>query len=143
MDELVLDSSVALAWAFGDESTPYADALLDRAPLLEILVPAIWPLEVANALLVAERRRRSTEADTQYSIRRLLALSITLDVTSLARAGQETLAIARTHNLSSYDASYLELAMRRGLPLATLDERLRAVAGALGVPLYTPPDAGA
>jgi predicted nucleic acid-binding protein len=139
--EFVLDSSVTLAWVFGDESTPYADALLDAPTVRRAIAPVIWPLEVANGLLVAERRGRSTRADTEYCVQRLEALRVAIDDQTFARALRETLPLARTQNLSVYDAAYLELAMRLRIPLATLDGRLRDAAAAVGVPLYVPPAA--
>lgn len=136
MPDLVLDSSVALTWAFEDEVSAYAEAILDRLPVIGAFVPAIWPLEIANSLLVAERRGRASLADTAQFIRVLNGLPIILDDETSERALGDTLSLARAQNLSAYDASYLELTMRRGLPLATLDQRLRDVAAAVGVPLY-------
>ena len=88
---------------------------------------------------MGERRRRSTEADTLTWTGFIEALPITIDDETPVRALHETLGLARTHNLSSDDASYLELAIRRGLPLATLDGRLEAAALAVGVSIYRVP----
>jgi predicted nucleic acid-binding protein len=103
----------------------------------QAFVPELWPLEVANALLVGERRKRSTQADTMTWLGFLASLPIAVDEETRAYAFGSTLSLARDHSLSAYDAAYLELAMRRGLPLATLDDKLKAAARAVGVPLYT------
>src|SRR5262245_60183653 len=121
-EAFVLDGSVAMAWCFHDEADPYADAIAQRFPQVEAVVPALWHLEVANALLMGERRKRSTEADTANWLAFLNSLSITVDDETTARAWSDVLRLARTHNLTTYDAAYLELALRRGLPLATLDD---------------------
>ena len=133
----VLDNSIVMAWSFEDETSPYADAVLDRLTSGRAIVPSLWPLEVANALLMGERRKRSTEAETIRWIGILNRLPIVIDDETNTRAWGETVALARGHKLSAYDAAYLELAMRSGLPLATLDERLKTVAQAVGVLPYS------
>lgn len=138
-ERLVLDGSVALAWCFSDEASPYADAVAKRFPTLEAVVPGIWHLEVANALLMGERRKRSTRADTASWTAFLSALPIGVDGETPARAWDDVLDLARAQGLTAYDAAYLELAMRLGLPLASLDDRLKNAAVAVGVPLYQPP----
>jgi predicted nucleic acid-binding protein len=138
-DTFVLDGSVTLAWGFEDEDDEYAEAILDRMPELQAHVPGLWHLEVANALVVGERRRRTTPADTAQFLAILGAFPITVDDETVARAWSDTLHLARAHNLSTYDAAYLELALRRGLPLASLDDRLKAAAVAVGVPLFEIP----
>jgi predicted nucleic acid-binding protein len=135
-DRLVLDSSIALAWCFADEKDAYADAIAAELPNLEVVVPALWHLEVANALLMGERWSRSTQADTANWTSFLGTFPVTVDDETIARAWNDTLNLARAQNLSAYDAAYLELALRRGLPLATLDAKLKTAAGATGVPLY-------
>jgi predicted nucleic acid-binding protein len=137
-DQFILDSSVALAWAFEDESDPYADRVGDALPDARAFVPSLWPVEVGNALLVGERRKRTTEVKVTQFLTLLQTQPITVDDETAGRAWQETLTLARAHQLSAYDATYLELAIRRGLPLATLDEKLKAAAVAIGVPLFTP-----
>jgi predicted nucleic acid-binding protein len=137
-DEFVLDNSVVMAWGFDDEADPYADNLLGLIPMARAFVPSLWPLEVANVLLVGERRQRITAADTARFLSLLDTFPITVDDETTAHAWVETLALARAQNLSAYDAAYLELAMRRGLPLATLDAKLKATATAVGVSLYSP-----
>ncbi len=132
----VLDGSVTMVWGFADENDSYAAAILDQMPDLQAYVPNLWPLEVANALLVGERRNRTTPADTTHFLAILGTFPITVDDETVNRAWVETMHLARAHNLSSYDASYLELAMRLGLPLATLDGKLKTAAKALGVLLF-------
>jgi predicted nucleic acid-binding protein len=135
----VLDCSVSLAWCFPDERAPYPQSVLDSLATTAAAVPSLWSLEVANALLVGERRGRCTSADITAWLGFLGALPIHADPQTVTRAWSDTLTLARTYNLSAYDASYLELAIRRGLPLAALDGKLKNAATAAGVPLYTPP----
>jgi predicted nucleic acid-binding protein len=136
--EFVLDGSLALAWYFQDEADPYADAVAACFPAARACVPLIWPLEVANALLMGERRQRSTEAQAAQWLTYLRFLPIAVDDQTNDRAWNEVLSLARANRLSAYDAAYLELAVRRGLPLATLDDKLRAAASTLGVPAFAP-----
>lgn len=134
----VLDCSLTVAWFFEDEMNRYARAVEDSLSMAAAVVPGLWPLEVANVLLVGERRNRATEANVTTFLRLLAALPIALDDDTASRAWQQSLHLARSHRLSVYDAAYLELALRRGLPLATLDDRLAAAATAAGVPAYKP-----
>jgi len=136
-EEFILDNSVTMVWGFDDEADSYAEALLDLMPKARAYVPTLWPLEVANALLVGERRKRITPADTAKFLSLLGTFPITVDDQTTTRAWSETLNLARAQALSVYDAAYLELAMRRGLPLATLDDKLKAAAAAVGVLLYS------
>jgi predicted nucleic acid-binding protein len=138
-DRLILDTSLTLAWYFADEANPYADAVAQSLASGEAMVPSLWPLEVANALLMGERRKRSTEPQASTFLARLSTLPIVIDDETHARAWSDTLSLARAHNLSTYDAAYLELALRRGLPLASLDGKLNAAATAVGVGLYLVP----
>lgn len=135
----VLDCSVTMAWCFGDEATPYTTGVRDQLANLRAIVPTIWPLEVANAILVGERRQRLDEARALRFITLLSGLPITVDDQTSTQAFGPSIHLARAHNLSAYDASYLELATRLGLPLATLDAKLIAAAKATGVPLMTIP----
>jgi predicted nucleic acid-binding protein len=132
----VLDGSVTMVWGFEDEDDDYAAAILDKMPDLQAHVPSLWTLEVANALIVGERRGRATAAETARFLAILGTFPIAVDDETAARAWADTLHLARAHNLSTYDASYLELAIRRGLPLASLDGKLIAAAKTIGVPLY-------
>jgi predicted nucleic acid-binding protein len=135
-DRLVLDSSIALAWCFADEKDAYADAIAALLPNLEPIVPALWHLEVANAFLMGERRGRNTQADTVQWTTFLASLPIAVDDETMARAWTDTVNLARVQALTAYDATYLELALRHGLPLATLDAKLKTAATVVGVPIY-------
>lgn len=130
---VVLDASVSLAWCFGDESNDHADAMLQRANDQGAVVPAIWTMEVANALLVAERRGRINEAATARMVDLLLSVPVEVEAAGNEHGLLAVLPVARTHSLSLYDAAYVELAARRDLPLATLDRRMRQAAEAMGV----------
>jgi predicted nucleic acid-binding protein len=136
--EFVVDCSVTLAWCLPDEKAPYPQAVLDSLARAGAVVPSLWHLEVGNGLLVGERRKRSTEADTMKWLTFLKSLPIVVDDETVSRAWSDVLHLARAHGLSTYDAAYLELALRRGLPLASLDGPLKAAAKAAGVPEYTP-----
>ena len=126
-------------WGFEDGADAYATAILERMPELQAHVPPLWPLEVANALLVGERRRRITPAETARFLAILATFPITVDDETVAHAWLDTMHLAHAQNLSSYDAAYLELALRGGLPLAALDGKLKTAAQAVGVPLFEVP----
>jgi predicted nucleic acid-binding protein len=135
----VVDSSIALTWCFEDEATQAADALLVRLTNDGAYAPSLWPLEVLNALAMAQRRGRITSEARQERLALLHALPITLDAETAEQAWTITNLLAERHALTLYDAAYLELAQRLGLPLATLDAALRTAANALGVPLLGGP----
>ncbi len=120
----VIDNSVVMAWCFKDEISEYAESVLDSLEEFTAIVPSIWPLEVGNVLLVAERKKRLSVADSTRFIALLSELPITVDQEPPERMIREIFTLARENNLSTYDASYLDLAMKRGIPLATLDKRL-------------------
>ena len=122
-----------MAWCFEDEAAGYADGVLQKLAKREAVVPAIWPLEVANVLLVGERRKRLTKADSSRFLELLQGLPITIDVQAASRAFGEIMSVARSLTISAYDAAYVELAMREGLHLATLDENLRKAVSKVGV----------
>jgi predicted nucleic acid-binding protein len=128
----VLDASITACWTFRDEDHPHADLAFARLRTDEALVPALWWFEVRNILVVNERRKRLTEAETAVFLRDLARLPITLDRTP---EESEVLRLARTHQLSVYDAAYLELAQRNRVELATLDARLARAARAEAVRL--------
>jgi predicted nucleic acid-binding protein len=138
-DGFVLDCSVTMAWGFDDEATPFTDGVRDSLVEVRAVVPSIWPLEVANATLVGERRKRLDEARGLRFLALLRALPIVVDDQTSDKAFGEITHLARAHGLSSYDASYLELAIRRGLPLACLDGKLRSAALSAGVSLLEVP----
>jgi predicted nucleic acid-binding protein len=129
----VLDNSVALTWCFEDERTPATTALLEQIGEAGALAPILWPLEALNGLLVAERRGRLDAPRRRLLAGFLSALPIRLDDETASQVWTATMRLAERFALSSYDAAYLELAQRRRLPLATLDQDLRAAAAALGV----------
>jgi predicted nucleic acid-binding protein len=134
-DEFVMDASMAMAWCFEDESSPYSDWVLDILETGAAVVPAIWPLEICNVLLAAERKKRIEEADSIRFLALLVDLPIGVEQEPAARMMKEIFALARQQSLSSYDASYLDLSMRRGLPIATLDQKLMKAAQQVGVPV--------
>lgn len=129
----VVDCSVVLKWFFTAEATPGTAALLDATRSEVALVPSIWPLEVGNVLLGAERRGQRTVADSDRFVELLRTLRIEVDHAGFDRSLRTTLEIARSHRLSAYDASYLELARRVGVPIASLDGDLVAGAKAMKV----------
>jgi len=135
-EDFVLDASVTMAWCFEDEANAYADAVLDSLASVTALAPAIWPLEISNVLAVAERRKRIDKAGSIRFISLLMQLPVIVGPESPQRVFAEILALAREHDLSTYDASYLDLAMRYGVALATQDGRLQKAARQAGVQLY-------
>jgi predicted nucleic acid-binding protein len=134
----VLDCSIVLAWYFADEANDYADAVAGALASAVVIVPSLFLLELANTLVVGERRGRSTAAQATAFLTRLAALPIVVDEQTMKRAWLDTISLARSHGLSTYDAAYLELALREALPLATLDDRLAAASKALGVVSFEP-----
>jgi predicted nucleic acid-binding protein len=132
---IVVDASVTLAWCFSDESSAAADQAAIVLRGSGAVAPPVWPLEVGNALLAAERQRRLTNAGVSTAGQLIAELQVEVEEADVERILGPVVDLARSHGLSTYDASYLETAMRRGLPLATLDTRLAAAAQASGVPL--------
>ncbi len=129
----VLDAAVTACWAFSDERNPDAFAALTRLQGEEALVPALWWFEIRNVLLVNERRKRLTEAEVAEFLTKLAGLPIRIE--ALSAGDLPILETARRHSLTVYDAAYLELAVRNGLGLATLDSELIRAARKAGVPL--------
>ena len=138
MKPFVLDCSVTMAWCFEDECDAYADAVLGALGRADALVPAIWPLEVANVLLVGERGKRLEKADSARFAELLRGLPIVVESLAGDAALDRVLGLGREFGLSSYDASYLELAMRQGLALATRDKELARACKKAGVSLFDP-----
>lgn len=125
----VLDSSLALAFVWKDEATPQTDAVLDSLGHgAKALVPALWRWEVANALVMAERRKRISPSDASRHLFQLGKLPIEVDEAAPDQAWTASHVLAQKHQLSSYDAVYLEMAIRHALPLGSLDEPLRVAA---------------
>ena len=136
MEELfVIDSSVVMPWCFNDETNEYADAVLEKLTAARAVVPAIWPLEVVNVLLIAERKERLKQADSIRFLTLLLQLPVETEKEWSQEAMPDLLSLGKNLGLSSYDLSYLDLAVRRGCPLATLDQKLIAAAEKTGVPI--------
>lgn len=130
---LVLDSSVTLAWLYPDEAAPAVLAIFERVIREGAFVPGLWAFEVANSLTMAVRQKRITASDRNDSLTDLASLPIEADRETEVHAWGETTQLADRHELSIYDAAYLELALRRGLPLATLDGDLSGAARTEGV----------
>ena len=135
MTVFVLDNSVVMAWGLREERTEDAHRVIRMLDHCKARVPAIWPLEFANAMLNAERRKRLSDANTAWLRESILSLPISVVTETPAHVITAIFVLAREQGLSVYDASYLDLAMREGLPLATLDDRLHDAAKRCSVPL--------
>jgi predicted nucleic acid-binding protein len=135
----VLDCSVTMAWVFSDETSAATDSLRESLIDDSAFVPALWPIETANVLLMATRRGRITKSDWQRIREDLQALPVNIDDVATDRVWGAVLDLADAYRISAYDAMYLELALRLRLPLATLDRALAsaAVASGVGVPWST------
>ena len=133
MSGFVLDASIALAWCFDDEATDETTALLDRMERESAHVPSLWHIEVANVVAISGRKGRLSPARAAEFAALIDALPVLVDEETPGRALREILDLARHERLTAYDAAYLELAMRQGLPLATRDEELRRAAERVGV----------
>jgi predicted nucleic acid-binding protein len=129
----VLDTSIAVSWCFSDEATPKSILLLKRLEKETAFVPNLWSLELGNVLVMAEKRKRITFAQSIEFISLLSNLKIEVDSETNTKALHEIFSLAHSENLTTYDAAYLELAMRLGLPLATKDKELHKIAIKLGV----------
>ncbi len=132
---VVIDASLTMTWYFDDETTPETEAILDRVPQMGAVVPVLWRLEVANAFQSSIRRQRITPDYRDKSLAELARLPVTIDTDTGTHAWTTTPRLADRFGLTIYDAAYLELAQRRGLPLATLDKALRKAAATLDVSL--------
>jgi predicted nucleic acid-binding protein len=136
----VLDNSVTMRWFFGDgkpQELAYAGKVLDAMKAVSALVPVTWGLEVANVIAKAEAKAWVTEARSGAFLEMLEGVDVVVDSATFAHALSGTLQLARRYKLSAYDASYLELALRLGLPLATLDEDLQKAAKKAGVKKFS------
>lgn len=133
MTEFVLDCSATLPWVFASEATKATDALLDQlADGGRAWVPALWHLEVANVMLGAQRRGQIDKAGVEKFMSTLRTLDIQVDDETISVAWTRTLAIGETFGLTAYDAAYLELALRKGFPLASLDSQLKRACSKAG-----------
>lgn len=131
---IVVDASVTLSWCFPDEQTPLSLQVLDRLNAgEEALVPAFWPVEVLNSLLVGEKRGRISIEQTRAFLRNLTVLEPTIDHASLEQVFGTVQMLCRDHGLTPYDALYVELAQRSRWPLATLDQSQKDAANALNI----------
>ena len=131
----VIDASVSISWLFADEQTPVCMNLLQQVSRTGAVVPSLWPLEIANALQNGIKRKRMDAAYRDFTIQRLLRLPIEIDPNTSDYAWAATLHLADVRQITVYDATYLELSLRRGLPLATRDDQLAAAAAAAGATL--------
>ncbi len=131
----VIDASVTLAWLYPDEITPTVEEVFRPAATQAFYVPRLWHLETSNILVVNFKRGKYDEAFLRRYLRNLATLDVFTDELTEEKAWSATTELALRHKLTTYDASYLELAMRLGAPLATLDRDLRRAASAEGVPL--------
>ena len=137
MDEFVLDCSATMAWCFSDEASQKTQKLLDSLTLnRRAYAPSVWSLEVTNVLLIGERRNRISQRDAARFLTLLWTLPIHIDTAITQTTVQRILDLGRNHQISAYDAAYLELALRKAVPLATLDNKLRTVAGQLNIPCF-------
>ncbi len=136
---LILDASVTLSWLFIDELGTDSTALFRRARLDSVVVPGHWMAEIANGALVGERRKRIATAQTSEWATRLGDLDLETDCHGADVALSVILPLARAHRLTIYDALYLELAERRGMPLATFDAELAAAARSVGIEIIGAP----
>lgn len=134
----VLDSSVALSWCFPDEKNSAASRLLKQLRSATVAVPTLWFLEVSNALLSGERQGRLTPLESKEALALLSRLPLDVDDNAGKAFSEDILEMAREYNLTTYDASYLELAQRLSLPIATLDTKLLKAAKAMHVAVFRP-----
>jgi predicted nucleic acid-binding protein len=137
LSSIVIDASVALAWCFPDEASAYAETVLVALEGHEILVPSLWPIEITNALLVAERRKRIKQSEVHRFVELLAGLTVVIASQSVTESVNSILPLAREYALSAYDAAYLDLALQHGAPLSTLDHNLQK-AGAMPASRFSP-----
>ena len=134
--KFVIDNSVVMSWCFKDEQTDHSGRILKRLNTAEVLVPALWPFEIANGLIVAERRGRIASDEAVIFLGFLKKLPIHVEHFFIKDEGWlECYNLARKHRLSAYDASYLHLAQRENVPLATFDTSMIKAAHDLKIPI--------
>ena len=130
----IVDASVGFAWVYQGQATPETDHLLNEvAAGAAVIVPALWFLEMSNVLLIAQRRHRLTATQRKAAMEKLTAMQFTVDEEGTRHAFGKTSELAEKHGLTIYDATYLELAVRRSLPLASRDEALKSAAKQCGL----------
>ena len=134
-NDFVVDNSIVMAWFFDDEATTFTDSVQDLLVYNTAFVPSIWSLEVVNVLIVAERKKRISTADSTHFLALVSQLPIKVEQTEPAIAFHNILFLARKYQISSYDASYIELAIRKGLPVASLDKAIVGAAKDLNIML--------
>jgi predicted nucleic acid-binding protein len=133
---IVVDASVALAWFLPDEASEYADGVLVALAGRTVIVPAVWVLEITNAVLVAERRKRVKQPDVRRFVELLGGLTIVEQSQTVADTVSNVLPLAREYDLSAYDAAYLDVAVRQKAPLATLDSALQKAGRSAGIKIF-------
>jgi predicted nucleic acid-binding protein len=133
---IVIDASVALAWCFPDEASDYADSVLVALEKETVIVPGIWAVEITNALLVGERRKRIRQPEIGRFVGLMNGLSIVEDGQPFSDTVSNVLPLAREYDLSAYDASYLDVAVRHEIPLATLDTTLQKACTLAGIKIF-------
>ncbi len=136
---VVLDASLALSWALPDEASAYSDAVLNEVAASGALVPGLWAHEMTNGLLMAQRRGRISTAQRMAFVEQLLQLSIEVEHPNVRAVMDGHAALAERYGLTAYDAAYLDLALRRGLSLATQDKAMKAAANKAGVRIARQP----
>ena len=139
MSGFVLDASVTMRWILETDRTrdqAYAWQVLDQLEESEAVVPSLWYLEVSNVLLSAEKGRLIQQIESERFIEQLEALRIRGDTRTSSQTFSRTIAIARSCNITSYDAAYLELSVRTGLPISSLDRNLRRAASRFDIPVF-------
>jgi len=133
-----LDASLALAWALPDEATRYTDDMLGRLAVSKAWVPPLWPYEIANGLLMAQRRNRLSAAQRSAFVDELLKLPIEIEHRSARSVLETHIDLATQYALTAYDTAYLDLALRKGLALMTQDKALRSAAALAGIRIASP-----
>lgn len=136
--EFILDCSITMAWCFEDEMTDYSESILDYLDHSLAIVPFLWPIEVANVLVLAERKKRISSAHSREFRKALDRLPIKIEISSSKNYLENLFNLAKESNLTAYDGAYLDLALEYKLPIATLDKDLRKAAVSHGIELLSP-----
>jgi predicted nucleic acid-binding protein len=136
LNGIAIDASVTLAWCFPDEASNYADSVLLALENQTVIVPTIWAVEITNALLVGERRKRIRQPEIRRFVDLLKGLSVVEERQKFAETVSNVLPLAREYDLSAYDAAYLDVAIRHEIPLATLDAAMQKACTAAGIEIF-------